>query len=182
MAAKKTIFHQIISCKNTLHGVSKEAKRRRKIRTILKLYNIWHKKVGTKLFSSSLKKRQFTSSKNALFSLKFEVFFDDFQTVSQMRVKVWKWLPVNLEKSELDWKMTPIWSVLKGRKSPHWCKNQSSSSRFRTLKRDGREDILADHKCEIWFVQTFTAQTNEEEWLTSSSAEALLSKERDKHH
>ena len=42
---------------NTLHGVSKEAKRRRKIRTILKLYNIWHKKVGTKLFSSSLKKR-----------------------------------------------------------------------------------------------------------------------------
>lgn len=57
MAAKKTIFHQIISCKNTLHGVSKEAKRRRKIRTILKLYNIWHKKVGTKLFSSSLKKR-----------------------------------------------------------------------------------------------------------------------------
>ena len=105
MAAKKTIFHQIISCKNTLHGVSKEAKRRRKIRTILKLYNIWHKKVGTKLFSSSLKKRQFTSSKNALFSLKFEVFFDDFQTVSQMRVKVWKWLPVNLEKSEL----APSW-------------------------------------------------------------------------
>ena len=34
MAVKKTIFHQIISCKNTLQGVSQEAKRRRKIRTL----------------------------------------------------------------------------------------------------------------------------------------------------
>ena len=32
-------------------------------------------------------------------------------------------------------------------------------------KKEGSGDWvwLDDHKCEIWFVQTFTAQTNEEE-------------------